>query len=110
MKDFKEVNFYTNCFSKSHKHWIIVAGSESNVKVYDSIFTTVEDDTKTLREKWLGSRKVEIATCAQQDGCTDCGVYAVGYCVALAHYQDLFFFLLYSKLSLVLSIIKLAIV
>ena len=81
-------------FSKSRKHWITVSasGSQSSIKIYDSVFTTVEDDTKKLCEKWFGpERKVEIVTCAQQEGGTDCGVYAIGYCVALAYNKKPFF-------------------
>ena len=81
-------------FSKNRKHWITVSvsGSQSSIKIYDSVFTTVEDDTRKLCDKWFGSeRKVEIIKCAQQEGGTDCGVYAIGYCVSLAYKKELFF-------------------
>ena len=80
-------------FSKNRKHWITVSvsGSQSSIKIYDYVFTTVEDDTRKLCDKWFGSeRKVEIIKCAQQEGGTDCGVYAIGYCVSLAYKKELF--------------------
>ena len=80
-------------YSKRRKHWIAVTarGEDSSVVVYDSVFSNIEDDTRKLCERWFGPRKVELGSCAQQKGDIDCGVYAIGFCVAVAHNKEPFF-------------------
>lgn len=89
----KQSLFVQIVYSKSRKHWItvIARGQESSIIVYDSLFSTIEDDTKKLCEKWFGTRKMEVGTCARQEGGIDCGVYAIGFCVAVAHNKVPFF-------------------
>lgn len=89
----KQSLFMQIVYSESRKHWstVIARGQESNIIVYDSVFSTIEDDTRKVCEKWFGSRKIEIGTCMQQDGGIDCGVYAIAFCVAVAHNKLPFF-------------------
>jgi hypothetical protein len=69
-------------------HWIVVSalGLASGVQVYDSLYNTIDKETKTFCVKLFGpDRKIEIGTCTQQEGCTDCGVHAIAVCTAVAH-------------------------
>ena len=57
----KKSLFIQIVYSKSRKHWITVTtrGQDSSIIVYDSVFSTIEDDTKRMCEKWFGSRMIE---------------------------------------------------
>ena len=71
-------------------HWIVVSalGRTSSVKVYDSLYKTVDDETKRFCVKVFGpNRNIENGTCTQQEGCIDCGVHAIATCTALAHHM-----------------------
>ena len=69
-------------------HWITISaiGLASSVKVYDSFYSTIDEETKKLCAKLFGvDRKIEIGACTQQEGYIDCGVHAIATCTAIAH-------------------------
>lgn len=70
-------------------HWIVVStvdtAATGEVYIYDSLYTTVHPDTKSLIMKLFGyGMKLTLMECQQQNGCKDCGVFAIACCTAIA--------------------------
>lgn len=66
-------------------HWITVAGIHGSlVKVYDSKYTFISEDTKsqianlTAADKYIS---IHLENTQFQDGSSDCGLYAIAYAV-----------------------------
>ena len=69
-------------------HWIAISalGPALEVQVYDSIYDNIDKETQKLCiNLFCAGTKVERGCCMQQNGSTDCGVYAIAACTALAH-------------------------
>ena len=75
-------------------HWAVMStlGCEENIiEYYDSLFNNVALSTKTTITKLLQPKEsftVRIKNVAKQIGGTECGLYAIAYCVSLANGQD----------------------
>jgi len=75
-------------------HWAVIStiGCEENsVNYYDSLSTTIASSTKRIIVKLLqpdDSMTVQIKNVAEQFGGTECGLYALAYCVSLAVGED----------------------
>ena len=68
-------------------HWIVAStlGSYPKAMVYDSLYTSIDEETLALLKKMLGFKVViELGSGPKQDGTTDCGLYAIATSVSLA--------------------------
>lgn len=81
--------------STSRHHWIIATtiGSkqEGEVLVYDSLFKTLDGETKKVvcsLFKSLPVGNVKVVKSQKQRGAKDCGLFAVAFATALAHGQN----------------------
>jgi len=70
-------------------HWLTVSTMDSDfdVTVYDSLYFTLHESTKSLLAQLLKTSKTQItvkfANTNKQAGDNDCGVFAAAYCTAL---------------------------
>ena len=76
-------------------HWIILSTmdcAKDEVKVYDSLYTSVNDDTQTVIAALINSKsphiKIKLMNVAKQSGGTDCGLYAIAIMTCLAYGED----------------------
>lgn len=74
-------------------HWIVASSllcSSSVVQVYDSIYTTVDEDTKEVIFNLFESSRKEIVLVStpKQNGGQDCGVFAIAIATALLFKVD----------------------
>ena len=78
-------------------HWITVSTcnsghTDANIVVYDSKYQFLGSATETLLAKLVLTQQdvlnIHIASVNKQSGDSDCGVFSVAYCTALAHGQD----------------------
>ena len=75
-------------------HWAVMStlGCEQNIiEYYDSLYNNISLSTKSTITKLLQSKEsftVRIKNVAKQLGGTECGLYAIAYCVSLANGQD----------------------
>ena len=75
-------------------HWAVIStlGCEENgVNFYDSLYSTMSLSTKSTIVKLLqpnDSVTIRMKNVAKQVGGTECGLYALAYCVALANGED----------------------
>ena len=68
-------------------HWIVAStiNTHPKVAVYDSLYSTIDEATeKTLKQIFGAKVKIEVADGPKQDGTTDCGLFAIATCVAIA--------------------------
>jgi len=78
---------------KKRKHWITVSTKwciGDQVAVYDSMFTKLDADTRTMIMTMLYLKKTEdiiVMPMLKQHECTDCVVFAVAI-MTLAHEED----------------------
>jgi len=76
-------------------HWIVVSTigcSKEEVNVYDSLYPSTNDDTKTIIARSVFTRstniKINMMNVAKQKGSTDCGLYAIATLTCLAFGND----------------------
>ena len=91
----KEKKMLQIIHSTSRHHWIVATtiGSkgEGDVLVYDSIFKTVDGETKKVVYglfKSLSVANVKVVKSQKQRGVKDCGLFAVAFATALAYGQN----------------------
>ena len=69
-------------------HWIVastVCCCTQEVRIYDSLFTTVDSTTSLLLKQVFEERvKIAVGTSPRQEGIHDCGVHAIAVSTALA--------------------------
>ena len=75
-------------------HWAVIStlGCEENIiEYYDSLFTNMSLSTKAIITKLLQPNEsitVRMKNVAKQLGTTECGLYAIAYCISLVNRQD----------------------
>ena len=75
-------------------HWAVIStlGCEENIiEYYDSLFTNMSLSTKAIITKLLRPNEsitIRMINVAKQIGTTECGLYAIAYCISLANGQD----------------------
>jgi len=73
------------------------SGNESEITVYDSIFSRLSNHAEILLAKLLQTKqrafKVKIASVNKQAGTDDCGVFALAYCISIVYGQKLGIFI-----------------
>ena len=64
-------------------HWIAISTIRNFplVRVYDSTFTFVDQDTQKLLKQLLGARNDIRVGGQKQEGSVDCGLFAIATCV-----------------------------
>ena len=78
----------------SRHHWIVattIGGGGNCVVVYDSVFKTVDKETRKSVNKLFESisvKSIKIPKVQKQKGNKDCGLFAVAFATALAHGQN----------------------
>ena len=64
-------------------------GCGSDVKVFDSVYTSVDKDTKTvIAGLFQSSERLKIAALQKQRGGDDCGLFAIAVATALSFGVD----------------------
>ena len=71
-----------------HDHWMVAptmhSGPTAKVQIYDSLFDTIDSQTKTVISNLFGSAaNPEIIVVSRQAGIKDCGVFALANLIAL---------------------------
>ena len=72
-------------------HWIVASridSCHSPVKIYDSLYKSIHEGTITVVQnmfKKVGKFKIEIADMQEQEGSTDCGVFAIAVATSLLY-------------------------
>lgn len=73
------------------KHWIVASridSCHSPVKIYDSLYKSIHEGTIMVVQnmfKKVGKFKIEIADMQEQEGSTDCGVFAIAVATSLLY-------------------------
>ena len=68
-------------------HWIVTStvGSYPKILVYDSLYSSIDDETLALLKQMFGTKvSVELGNGPKQDGTADCGLFAIATCVSIA--------------------------
>ena len=69
-------------------HWIVAStlfSRSDQVKVYDSVFTTIDKETKAVISNLYGPKVLpRLGSINKQKGSTDCGLFAVAITTTLA--------------------------
>jgi Ulp1 family protease len=71
-------------------HWITFLHNGINqVTVYDSVYSTVEKETKAIIAQMTSSEEptIQVQTIKQSGG-MDCGLYAIAFATSLTHGQN----------------------
>ena len=78
-------------FCKERQHWIVATTincNENEVKVYDSLFSFLDQDSSQMVQKLFAcgnvNPSIKMMHCPKQKGVKDCGVYAIATATALA--------------------------
>ena len=78
-------------FCKERQHWIVATTincDENEVKVYDSLFSFLDQDSLQLVQKLFAcgnvNPSIKMMHCPKQKGAKDCGVYAIAIATGLA--------------------------
>ena len=71
-------------------HWVVATniGCAPKVLVFDSLYSSVDEETMKLVSTIFGTTSIEIGVCSQQYGATDCGLFSIAVCVALANNEQ----------------------
>ena len=74
-------------------HWIVfstIGCKPGDVYVYDSLYTTIDNDTEAIIQKTFGLKDIRISlpTVQRQVGVKDCGLFAVAFATFLAITKD----------------------
>ena len=62
--------------------------THAEVFIYDSIYESVDKATLDTMKQLFGDISVKVAGGPKQEGVTDCGLFAIATCVALANGQQ----------------------
>lgn len=91
---FRMKEVFSNCkdviqmIHTRENHWIVastVGCCAQEVRIYDSLFTSVDCNTSLLLKQIFGQRiKIVVGTSPRQEGVHDCGVHAIAVSTALA--------------------------
>ena len=65
-----------------------MVNSSRCVKIYDSLYTTMDEATRKVVSNSFGSLIPELVNIPKQSGGTDCGLYAIANATALCFQQD----------------------
>ena len=68
-------------------HWIVASTlytTNDNVNVYDSLYDTVDKQTRDIISCLFGISSINIVPIHKQQGTEDCGLYSIAICVSLA--------------------------
>ena len=63
-------------------------GCAPKVLLFDSLYSSVDEETMKLVTSLFGTNSIEMGECPQQYGATDCGLFSIAVCVALANKQQ----------------------
>lgn len=55
--------------------------------MFDSLYSNADEKSLKFVSSLFGTNSIEMGVCPKQDGTTDCGLYAIAVCVALANKQ-----------------------
>ncbi len=74
-------------------HWVTSMNSETHVKLYDSLYngqlaSDLQCHLRSLYSTGDGPLEVRVHRVQQQQGITDCGLYAIAYTQSLASGKD----------------------
>ena len=84
-------HFLQIIFCEDVKHWIVASTVTSYpvVKVFNSVFSTVDASTSSMLKDLLGSAvDIQMGKMQKQIGATDCGLFTIATCVSLANGKD----------------------
>ena len=84
-------NSFTSCLQVIHcrnDHWMVTltmhSGPTAKVQIYDSLFDTIDSQTKTVISNLFGSAaNPKIIVVPRQAGIKDCGVFALANLITL---------------------------
>ena len=63
----------------------MIGGSPDIVRIFDSLYTSIDEETlKRILELFGSDTKVEMVDCPKQQGDKDCGVFAIAIATSLA--------------------------
>ena len=83
---------YLQIVHTRNNHWMVLStlGCLPNqVKIYDSLYSDVEEQTTGLIRKLFGSDvSYEVHSSPRQEGYSDCGVFAIANCVSLVNWCE----------------------
>lgn len=71
-------------------HWVTASSkwcTNCDVKVYDSVFSQLVENTMVLVKEMFGPR-VNVVNTQKQLGPNDCGLFAIAYMVSIANEED----------------------
>lgn len=77
--------------SYSHgDHWIVAStvGCADTIRVYDSVYNTLDKGTLDVVVNLFGSSMVKMMECQKLAGGKDCGLFAIAYATAISHGVD----------------------
>ena len=78
---------YVQIIFDREDHWIVastVFSRSDQAKVYDSSFTTIDNETKAIIFNLYGPEVLPCLVSSKQKGSTDCGLFAVAITTTLA--------------------------
>ena len=80
---------YLQIIHSRGNHWIVATnlGCAPKLQMFDSLYSSVDEATTEFLRNLFGPCVIEVGESPMQDGTTDCGLYAIATCVALASNQ-----------------------
>ena len=80
---------YLQIIHSRGNHWIVATniGCTPKLQVFNSLYSSVDKATTEFLRNLFGPCVIEVRDSPMQDGKTDCGLYAIATCVALASNQ-----------------------
>ena len=73
---------------KNDNHWVVASTidfpPEANILLYDSLYTTINNQTKLLLVELVHSTKSTLANVKKQSGSKDCGLFSVAFVTDIA--------------------------
>ena len=84
-----ETSTYLQIIHSRGNHWIVATNigctPKSKLQVFDSLYSSVDKETTKLLTNLFGPSTIKMGASPQQNGTTDCGLYAIATCAALAN-------------------------
>ena len=82
-------NFLQVLFIKEG-HWVVIASHDGKVfQIYDSLYQTLDEKTKTLICQQTGSdHEAVVISTQRQKGAQDCGLFAIAFATSIACGED----------------------
>lgn len=77
-------------YCTKRNHWVTASSKwckNCDVKVYDSVFSQLDENTMVLVKEMFGPR-VNVVNTQKQLGPNDCGLFAIAYMVSIANEED----------------------